>query len=179
MFIDKFVKELPGNKILEIGVGAGRDIAHFIKRNLAVEGVDYSYEFIDHCKSLYPNLKFKLGDIREIELPKEYYDGIWAFASLLNMPKEDLGLLLPKLRKALRPKGVIFISLKEGEGERMVEDIAGRRLFSFYKIEELQKMVEDSGFKTMYTDKMSDYNLTNKKVDKIKPDWIFLLAQRT
>ena len=108
-FIDKFVNELKSNKILEIGIGAGRDIAHFMERGIIVDGLDYSQKFINRCKSLYPNLKYLFGDVRTIELQNESYDGIWACASLLNMPKNDLINLLPKLRKTLQNKGIIFI----------------------------------------------------------------------
>lgn len=125
-FIDIFVKHLPGKKILEIGVGAGRDIKHFQKRGINVDGIDYSQRFLEHCKRQFPKLSLIWGDIRTIDLPREYYGGIWAFASLLNMPKTDLKKLLPKLRNSLKKEGALFISVKEGEGEIIVPDVAGR-----------------------------------------------------
>jgi|TARA_Y100000310_G_C20470228_1_gene709632 SAM-dependent methyltransferase len=178
-YIDIFVKGLKGKKILEIGVGAGRDIQHFKKRGIIVEGIDYSQKFIDHCKKSFPDLKFRLGDIRKIDLSHGLYDGIWAFASLLNMPKNDLKILLPQLRSSLKEGGEIFISVKEGEGEKVISDVAGRRLFSFYKLDELKSLVEESGFKIVFTDKISDYDLTGKNKDKEKPGWIFLLGLKT
>ncbi len=175
-FIDVFVKHLPGKKILEIGVGAGRDIKHFHKRSIDVDGIDYSKNFLEHCKKQFPKLNLRLGDIRTIDLPREYYDGIWAFASLLNMPKSDLKKLLPKLRNALKKKGALFISVKEGEGETMIPDVAGRRLFSFYRLEELKKILEEKGFKAVFSDNVSDYDLTNRNKDKQKPGWIIILG---
>ena len=51
---------------------------------------------------------------------KEKYDGIWACASLLHISKEQMPLLLTKMRDAIVEGGVIYISYKSGdfEGER-------------------------------------------------------------
>jgi len=135
---DLFVKNLKGNRILEIGFGAGRDIKSFLDRGLEIDGVDYSKEFIIHCKKHYPTVRYYNEDIREIMLKGGTYDGIWAFASLLNLPKKDIKAVLQKLHMALKNEGIIFISVKEGEGELMVPDKAGERLFSFYKVNELK-----------------------------------------
>jgi SAM-dependent methyltransferase len=45
------------------------------------------------------------------------FDGIWACASLLHVPSEDLGPTLQRIVNALRPGGVLFVSMKLGECE--------------------------------------------------------------
>jgi len=92
------------------------------------------------------------------------------------MPKRDLKELLPKLRAALKEKGVIFLSVKEGEGEKMIPDVAGRRLFSFYKLAELKPILEGSGFKVGFSGQISDYDITNRNKDGQKPGWILILG---
>jgi len=175
---DLFVKNLKGNKILEIGIGAGRDIKDFLAKGLEIDGIDYSNKFIIYCKKLFPKVKYYHADVRTIKLEESAYDGIWAFASLLNLPKNKIKPVLQKLHKALMKEGIIFISVKEGEGEHMVPDKAGERLFSFYREGELKKQVQDAGFTVKYTEIVSDYHMTNREADPPKPNWVFLLASK-
>jgi hypothetical protein len=53
----------------------------------------------------------------EIEFRNEF-DGIWACASLLHASRRDLGSVLGRLSKALKPEGVIYLSFKYGDTER-------------------------------------------------------------
>ena len=51
---------------------------------------------------------------------KEKYDGIWACASILHVPKIELADILQKMCNAVKVDGVIYISFKYGnfEGEQ-------------------------------------------------------------
>ncbi len=46
------------------------------------------------------------------------YDGIWACASLLHLPFCEIPDALGRLWSALKPGGVLYLSFKEGQGER-------------------------------------------------------------
>ena len=50
----------------------------------------------------------------------EEYDAIWACASILHLSSEELPEMLRKMRDALKPGGMIYMSFKYGtfEGER-------------------------------------------------------------
>ena len=43
------------------------------------------------------------------------YDGIWASASLLHVPTEELPQVLGLVRRALGPSGMLYCSFKYGE----------------------------------------------------------------
>ena len=47
----------------------------------------------------------------------ETYDGVWASACLLHVPREDLTGILTRIRRALKPGGVFYASFKIGEGD--------------------------------------------------------------
>src|SRR5829696_3675444 len=48
----------------------------------------------------------------------ECFDGIWASASLLQVPRADLPRVAVVFRRALKPGGVWYISFKHGTEER-------------------------------------------------------------
>ena len=45
------------------------------------------------------------------------FDGVWACASILHVPLEDLADILRKIAKALKPEGYFFTCFKYGEFE--------------------------------------------------------------
>lgn len=46
------------------------------------------------------------------------FDGIWACASLLHVPRAHLSTILRRLASFLKPTGVLYASFKYGEQER-------------------------------------------------------------
>ncbi|MEK6895238.1 MAG: class I SAM-dependent methyltransferase [Nanoarchaeota archaeon] len=90
-------------------------------------------------------LKTYKGDIEELDLA-ELFDGIWAYTSLLHMPKTNLGSVVERIRSHLSPFGKVAISLKEGEGEGFVETKnhpGVERYFAYYKDEEVRELFSD------------------------------------
>ena len=49
---------------------------------------------------------------------RDAYDGIWSCASLLHLPRREIPGALTRLWAALKPGGVMYVSFKEGRGER-------------------------------------------------------------
>jgi len=63
------------------------------------------------------------------------YDGIWACASLLHVPKERLTELFCKLYNALKADGILYVSFKYGENE----EIRNGRYFTDLTEQELDR----------------------------------------
>lgn len=174
--LGKFVEMLRGKKVLDAGCGAPRDINLFLKNNIDVEGIDYSGEVIKKCRASFPDLTFYRCDFKKVNVPDEYYDGVWACASVLNFFKKDLPSVLEEFLRILKPGGILFVSVKEGRGEKMVSDEYGERLFSFYLIEELKKFFENVNIKTIYSEVVTDESLTGAASDK--PNWICIYGEK-
>ena len=71
----------------------------------------------------------------------EEFDGVWASASLLHVRKIDLPDVLVKLHRALKKKGILYVSMKYGVAQ---EERRGR-FFSDYSVGELKEMLEKEG----------------------------------
>jgi ubiquinone/menaquinone biosynthesis C-methylase UbiE len=174
--LDRFVKMLNGKIILDAGCGAPRDINLFLKYNLEVEGIDFSEEAIKKCRFEYPNLKFYLGNFEKVPVIENYYDGIWASASTLNISKKDLPTILKEFLRILKPQGILYISVKEGNDEKMVSDQYGERLFSNYADDEIKKFFRNAGLTIRYSEIISDEMLTGVKSDK--PNWVCIYGEK-
>ena len=116
---ERFLQYLaPGSSILDFGCGSGRDTKYFAERGYKVTATDGCAELVA-LASEYSGLPVKqllFSDLAEVEA----YDGVWACASILHLPKVELVDVLQKITTALRPGGYLYTSFKYGdfEGER-------------------------------------------------------------
>lgn len=134
-----------GGSILDVGFGSARDMLHFRKKGFEVYGIDVERPFVDHAKSL--GLKAEVGDILTYETEKRF-DGIWACASLLHLKADQLHTAIDKLLYILKDRGVLFISMKEGDSEYVDEKgrpmlLVGEEAFVEYNVEATKKTLEE------------------------------------
>ncbi len=110
---ERFLKYLmPGDNIIDVGAGSGRDIRYFLDRGYKVEGIDASSEL---CKlaSEYTGVAVQCRTIQEWN-PACTYKGIWANASLLHLSIEEIQNFIYKIPDILREGGVAYFSFKSG-----------------------------------------------------------------
>lgn len=112
----KFLQRLPDQgKILDFGCGSGRDAKVFLELGYEVEAVDGCRELCETAAE-YTGIVVRQMDFMELDV-REKYDGIWACASVLHLPYEELRAVLAKMAAALKENGVIYVSFKYGEFE--------------------------------------------------------------
>ncbi|MBI2011424.1 class I SAM-dependent methyltransferase [Candidatus Daviesbacteria bacterium] len=146
-----FKKYLPKGKILEIGSGDGRDAKQLIKMGYQYIGTDISKELLKVAKMNNPKAKFYNQSVYELDFPDNYFDGFWASAVLLHIPKVRINEALKRIQYVTKNKGLGFITLKRGEGEKIVEEVTEtgmkyKRLFSYYLLDEFKKILKKNGF---------------------------------
>ena len=112
----KYVK--PGGRILDLGCGSGRDSRAFLERGYEVVAVDGSRE-LAKIAGAYIGQEVIVADFREFE-PEGTFDGIWACASLLHLPKGEIAAVMRQMAAHLAEGGCFYASFKYGEfqGER-------------------------------------------------------------
>jgi SAM-dependent methyltransferase len=127
----------PGALILDAGCGTGRDGMEFAKRGFRVMAFDASRAMV-HLASARIGRPVLHLSFRQLNFDHEF-DGIWASASLLHVPKVDMPEVLDVLHHALVPGGVLYASFKRGEGE----GIRDGRFFNDYTEDELRRLMAD------------------------------------
>lgn len=148
---EEYKKTVLGKKILDIGCGAGRDAEVFVKNGFEYTGIDASPAMLAQAKARVPQGVYKQMDFYKLEFPDNTFDGFWAAASFLHVPKTDVTKLILEAKRVIKPGGVGFISVKEKDGmdegiikqNRFGTTIA--RYFAFYENEEFKKYVTDAG----------------------------------
>lgn len=113
-----------GGRILDVGCGVGRDALAFAELGYQVVAFDASDEMVRRAGERVAGRGEVLQMRFEDTAWREEFDGIWACASLLHVQAAKLPSVIRRLRAALRPGGVMYMSFKHGSGERILD---GRR----------------------------------------------------
>ncbi|WP_043974534.1 MULTISPECIES: class I SAM-dependent methyltransferase [Acinetobacter] len=112
-----FLRYLPDHAfILDLGCGSGRDTLAFKNKGYQVSATDYSKELVDKARCL-TGIDVRFESFYELS-EQNQYDGVWACASLLHCERERLAEVLEKILKALKVKGICYMSFKYGAGDR-------------------------------------------------------------
>lgn len=146
----KFVQMLPKKpKIIDIGCGPGRDAKIFTDMGAEVVGVDFSSKMIELAKHNAPEASFHVMDIESLAFPSETFDGAWANCSLLHIPKVQIPAVLGNIHSILKPQGILFLSLKQGNDESFEPDERYEgieKFWSLFQADELKEMLNQVGF---------------------------------
>ena len=109
--LDKFSQYLlPKGKVLDLGCGSGRDSLWFEQQGYEVVAMDGSRAMVDYCKKIIkgPVIHNTFDDFHT----DDFFDGIWACASLLHVKRAHLSETISKFLKFLTPDGYFFMSFK-------------------------------------------------------------------
>ncbi len=148
-FIDKFA-ELAKNKVLDIGSGPGRDGLLLKERGIDVVCLDASEQMVSLCEK--KGLKTVHGDFNKLPFENNSFDGVWAYTSLLHIPKSNTSKPFEEIRRILKKGGFLGLGLIEGdtEGYRQTSGVNRPRWFSFYTKKETENLLEKYGFEIIY-----------------------------
>jgi SAM-dependent methyltransferase len=106
----------PPYRILDFGCGPGRDLKYFKEMGHEAVGLDGSERFVELARR-HSGCEVWRQDFLALKLPAEYFDGIFANASLFHVPSQELPRVLRELWASLKPAGVLFSSNPRGENQ--------------------------------------------------------------
>ncbi|MEK7471636.1 MAG: class I SAM-dependent methyltransferase [Patescibacteria group bacterium] len=151
--IDNFIRSIKGKNVLDVGCGPGRDALILKEEGLEVVCLDASQAMVDICASA--GLVSVLGDFNQLPFYAGSFDGVWAYTSLLHVPKPDIEISLQEISRVLKPGGTFGLGMIEGdfEGYRESSGVNMPRWFSRYTEAELQELLEGNGFIVDYLEK--------------------------
>ncbi len=160
-----FTQALPAPaRVLDLGCGPGRDTRMLRAAGYTVVACDATWAMLA-LVGAGPRVQ---ADSRALPFGSATFDGVWASATLLHLPRTELVLAMLELERVLRPGGVLFLSLKVGHGEQANDG----RLFAFYQPAELLRHLGGAGFTPLEHWVQPDERPN-------APDWFMAVARRS
>ncbi len=169
--IDALLNSIQGSEpfnILDFGCGPGRDTLEFKNRGHSPIGLDGCENFAqmarDHskCKVLHQNFL-------DLDLEENYFDGIFANASLFHIPKLEFQRVLKDLVDSLKVGGVLFSSNPRGSAEGW----NGERWAYYMELEEYKAHLEAVGLT------LEDHYYRPSGLPIEQQPWLACIARKT
>ena len=142
--------QIKNDSVLDLGCGPGHHSRVFLENGFKIKGIDLSTEMIAIAQKEVLDGDFEVMDILDLKLESESFDGIWASASLLHIPKNKIKSVLKVLKRLLVQDGVLYISLKQGNGSEVIKDNRYHgvdKYYVYYQPEEINELLISVGFK--------------------------------
>ena len=115
--IDYITANLPDKaRILDAGTAIGdypKYLTEKIQKNYAVTGIDASKNMIEVAKKNAPRAYFEVMDIRDMSFPRNSFDAILCFATLIHVNDNDCRKILDSFDDMLSSDGLIAINVIE------------------------------------------------------------------
>jgi SAM-dependent methyltransferase len=138
----QYIEGEPPFTILDFGCGPGRDLKVFAGLGHVAVGLEGAARFADMARA-HGDGEVWQQDFLKLDLPDNYFDGVFANAALFHVPSQELPRVLQELHATLKPRGVLFSSNPHGHNE---EGWNHGRYGAFYDLETWRRYLSAAGF---------------------------------
>jgi len=162
--------------LIDIGSGSGEAAKILSERGYEVHGIDLSKNLLVEAMRQAPLANFHWGDMRDLIFTDEYFDGVLHIASLLHLKKEDVPRALREASRVLKHEGIMYLSVKGGEGESLELDkrYNGKpKWYTYFQEEEINNLLKKSGFKVL-----ENYSIQYKDNYRIEHPWMSIFCKK-
>jgi|GEM_PF-544127 len=106
-----FLKYLPKKGlILEAGCGLGQWVVYLSRLGYHMIGVEIVPDCVQMCKTHFPNVDIRVGDVRNLPFPDAYFDGYISIGVIEHMI-EGPESILRELKRVIKPGGIAIITV--------------------------------------------------------------------
>lgn len=114
--LNRFAEDARGRGLVaDIGCGPGHVARYLHDHGVRMLGIDLSPGMIECARKLSPEIEFRVGDMRALELPDGALAGLVAFYSLIHVDAREMVSTLRELRRVLAPGGFLLVAFHVGE----------------------------------------------------------------
>jgi SAM-dependent methyltransferase len=149
--LDRYAASIrDSGRVCDLGCGTGTVARHLASRGVDVFGVDISPGMVTVARNRYPDIAFRDGDMRALDLPDESVAGVVSFYSILHLARPDVPAALSEMRRVLCPGGSALITAYQGEGEDHTDLWLGCAVSidtTLFQPGELEALVEAAGLR--------------------------------
>lgn len=173
----RYLKLIQGKKVLDLGIGQGRNSIPLADLGFNVTGVDYSIKCLDICRNNCPKLNLIRSDVRTFEIEKDKYDLILSSYVLHFLHKDDSYKIMQSMKENVNSNGLIYLQVFSTEDPKfnkntlsqdfelldnnIFHNLVNDTYISFFTKEEILEIFRD--LKTIYISEEYSLELTRQE----------------
>jgi ubiquinone/menaquinone biosynthesis C-methylase UbiE len=136
-------------QVCEIGCGPGH-VARFLSdAGVSVFGLDLSPGMLKCARRLHPDIEFREGNMRSLDMPSESLAGLVAFYSIVHFSEQQLPDVFLEMHRVLQPEGWLLLSFHCGDQVMHRDEMWKHPVsldFHFFQPSAIVGHLEKSGF---------------------------------
>ena len=148
--LDRLAARVQGiGPVCDTGCGPGHVARYLHGRGANVVGIDLSPVMVQRAGSLNPEIEFKQGDMRSLDVEDKAWGGIAAFYSIIHIPRPEVVAVLGEMKRTLRPGGWLLLAFHIGDDVVHLDEWWGQRVsvdFNFFCTDEMTGFLREAGF---------------------------------
>jgi SAM-dependent methyltransferase len=114
----ELVHSAGGGPVADVGCGPGYVTGYLHDAGVDVFGIDLSPEMVAIARRDYPDLRFDVGTMTDLDIPDDSVVGIVAFWSVIHVPDRAISGVFEQFRRVLRPQGLLLVGFHVGDETR-------------------------------------------------------------
>ena len=112
-FARRVVRAAPvGGTVLDAACGTGKYFGIVFSAGRKVVGVDQSTGMLDQAQVKFPAAELVHASLQELDLGRTF-DGVMCIDAMENVPPEDWPTVLANLHRAMKPDGMLYLTVEE------------------------------------------------------------------
>jgi SAM-dependent methyltransferase len=136
--------------VAELGVGAGVRSSRILAERGRLTGIDVSEEQLNRARGRLPGARLLQADLAAVDFDEASFDAVVSFYVLNNLPQDELGPLLARVARWLRPGGYLLATLPARENPGWTGDFLGAQMFfAGHPPDRNEELVRDAGLELL------------------------------
>lgn len=130
--------------VIDAGCGPGQWTEHLASQGSDVRGIDLTPTFVEHARRTYPDRRYDVGRLENLDASTGSVAGVLAWYSLIHHEPAAIRSPLHELARVLRPGGSLLIGFFEGPA---IEPFDHAVVTAYrWPVDALSELLQDTGF---------------------------------
>ncbi len=175
--LDRFITYFNKDSLVcDAGCGPSGHIGRYLfEKGIPVLGVDIAERCVELARENNPCMRFERCDMGELPFGAETFDGVIAYYSIIDTPKDRVGRFFREFHRVLKPGGCLLMAVKAGITEGYLTELLGIETeiyFSLFTQEEIRRYYEEAGFSIEFLEQRNPYDF------EINAERIFAIGRK-
>jgi SAM-dependent methyltransferase len=119
IFVEQFLSRLPPDgRVLDAACGTGKYFSMVLASGRGLLGVDHAGGLLANAAAKFPQVPTEQRDLQELPYQHEF-DGVLCVDAMEFVPPEEWPPVLERFRRALRPRGWLYLTVELAPSDRV------------------------------------------------------------